>query len=100
MKAMATVVMIICLLAVLNALRGGAEFPVSHLVPFLGGHPPGMYDWAALAVVAITANGVRRLLSPATDDDEDEAEEYEEVKDASSDIDDSDDDQEEEEDEP
>ena len=49
----------------------GTDSEISHLaevLPFLGGHEVGLYDWAGLAVLVITAWGIGRLFSNSEDE--------------------------------
>lgn len=92
MKVVATVILVCLSLAAIVSLRGGNDFNILRILPFLGGYRPSMYDVASLTLIVITIGGITRLLVPAADDDKSE-EDYEIVEDtASSGSDDSKDD--------
>ena len=57
------IVLIILLIAVLiNAVRGNAGFPLVQVLPFLGGHRPGIHDVGAIIMIVIAIWGIRKLL--------------------------------------
>ena len=57
------VILIVVLLfgALINFLREGAGFPITQVLPLLGGHPPGMYDVAAGVMLLIAVWGFWRV---------------------------------------
>ena len=59
--AMITFIIIIAA-ALIGQIRGDAEFPISHILPFMGGNPPDFwFDGGALVLIVITAWGIKRL---------------------------------------
>ena len=62
MKAFWIVLIILFVAVVINAVRGGATFPVVQALPFLGGHRPGSHDFGASAMIVITIWGIRKML--------------------------------------
>lgn len=90
-KIVASIFVVVCTLAVLAGLQDDQTFPIVQILPFCGGHPPGLYDWAGLAVILITLAGVTGLLSPSQVSDQAEEDEYEEsVPDSAEESEDSD----------
>ena len=61
MKTIAITLIIVFVSAVILFVRGGADFPIVRVLPFLGGHEPGLYDVGALVILAILALGIRRM---------------------------------------
>ena len=64
--------------ALITWIRADEDFPIAHVLPFMGGDDPGVYDVGALVVIGITIWGITRLSSPSgegyaphqTEDDE------------------------------
>ena len=48
-------------LAVLKFIRGGLDFDIRSVIPFMGGADISIYDWAGLALLVIFAGGLARL---------------------------------------
>jgi len=70
MKTAKIVILLIVLIAVMNWLREGRDFPLPTVLPWLGGDKPGIYDFAALTMVIIAVLGLRRLARRQDDADD------------------------------
>ena len=62
MKLIVILIVLLLFAALINFLRGDAGFPISQALPLLGGHPPGLFDVAAGAMILISIWGIMRLL--------------------------------------
>jgi uncharacterized integral membrane protein len=61
MKEAKIVLLIILIIAIINAVRGDFEYHLLHTFPFLGGQRPGIYDAAGIGMVIIFLCGLGRL---------------------------------------
>ena len=62
MKTFWIVLMILLIAVLINAVRGGADFPLVQALPFLGGDRPSwLWDGAAIVMLVIALWGMRRL---------------------------------------
>lgn len=55
------VLIVIFAAALINWVRDGDAFHISHCVPLLGGYEPGIYDLGALVIAGIAIGGIRRF---------------------------------------
>ena len=69
MKAAILVCVLLITALLVNFLRAGAEgFPIVRCLPFSGGHPPGIYDAAAVVVLILAARGFARIFQRSEED--------------------------------
>ena len=61
MKPAMVVAITLVTAALILWVREGATFPIVHVLPFCGGHAPGIYDLAAVIMLGITLWGIWRL---------------------------------------
>ena len=67
MKAAKVTLIILVLWALVGWVGGG---DLRRTLPFLGGHPPGIYDIGALVMVVITVVALRTIRSAGEAEDE------------------------------
>ena len=62
MKAAKVVLIVLFCAVLINWIRGGQDFHLVQVLPFLGGHKPGIYDAAGLVMLLVLLPwGLRRL---------------------------------------
>jgi hypothetical protein len=62
--ALIIVIVVVCL-ALIVFVRGGADFPIVQILPFVGGGAkPLIFEAAGIALIAIAVWGYRRLRRP------------------------------------
>jgi len=62
MRIAVAVFIVLIISATIVAVRGDADFPLVQALPFLRGRgKPENYEWAGVAMLAITAWGIGRL---------------------------------------
>ena len=59
---------LILLVAIMVWVRSGDGFHIARVLPFCGGHEPGLYDVAALGVILILLLGLKQLYRPPDED--------------------------------
>jgi len=57
--ALLTLIVLVLVVTLINALKLGA--PITCVLPFLGGLPPSIYDFAGVAVILTTLWGLQHL---------------------------------------
>ena len=71
MKAAKITVIAVLVLAFIAWVKGNARFDhIVQVIPFLGGHRPGIYDLAGIVMILITIWGLCRLRSTRSGADE------------------------------
>lgn len=68
MKAFAITFILVVTLALLLFIRGGETWDIRHSIPFLGGHPIQVYDFAAAALLFMAIIGFASIYFNAEDD--------------------------------
>ena len=69
MKVIWTVLIVVLIAGLMCWVRGGADFSFVRALPFLGGHPPGVFDFGAICLCVITVWGLARLRRNRDDDE-------------------------------
>ena len=62
MKAAKVVLIVLFCALIINWIRGGQDFHLARVLPFMGGHHPSIYDVAAIIFLCVMLPwGLRRL---------------------------------------
>ena len=69
MKAVKTVILLVVVITLLNAVRGDYDFALPMVLPLLGGKKPSIYDLAGGILILIGVIGFLRLASRRKDED-------------------------------
>ena len=65
-----TFILIVIVCLILFVLEGSKLAHIARLLPFMGGHPPGIYDVAGLVLIILACWGLARLRRSTTDSPE------------------------------
>ena len=70
MRTVALILIVLLIAGLANWVRQGDAFHIARALPFCSGRPPGIYDLAGIVMIVILLAGLRRLLSPAEDEEQ------------------------------
>ena len=65
-----TFILIVIVCLIFFVLEGSELGHIARLLPFMGGHPPGIYDVAGLVLIILACWGLARLRRSTTDSPE------------------------------
>ena len=61
MRSVKICLILLLVSVVINWARSGEEFHITHVLPFMGGDPVGIYDFGCLGLLVLLVSGLRRL---------------------------------------